>query len=369
MDRRTTETMKKRRLGRTALMAGEIGIGCWPIGGPFVNLGLAGGWDGVKDEDAEEGLITAVNMGANLFDTADVYGFGKSERLLGWMLGKIKRETIARREDIIIVSKVGYFRGCAPHGFDPLHMRHQLDMSLRNLGTDYLDIYFFHHLDFGQGDEYLGGAIEQMRRFKESGLVRFIGFRGPHKFSLYRKLRQESFDGGYERFLRLVELIDPDVISVRYNMISPTYDRPESDIFKWAEDRDIGILIYKPLGQGLLLDKYDLKNPPEFGPEDQRSRKAWFKEKGLTILKSRLAKIRKRFGCQTTGDLVQLAVKYCLSRSRSACVLVGFRNAGQLREALCTRGYLGQRDCDDIREIFHGISAEIGEFIDSGGEE
>jgi len=67
-------------------------------------------------------------------------------------------------------------------------------------------------------------------------------------------------------------------------MITPTYDRAETDLFKWAEDRDLEILIYKPLAQGLLLDKYDPKNPPKFSQGDHRSRKAWFSEKGLHVL-------------------------------------------------------------------------------------
>lgn len=359
--------MKKRRLGRTNMMVGEIGIGCWAIGGSAINLGMAAGWDGIKDDEAKKGLLAAIDMGANLFDTADVYGLGHSERLIGWMLEKAKRERTIKREDLVITTKVGYFRGCAPHGFDCLHMRHQLEMSLKNLKTDFIDIYFIHHLDFGPDDKYLMGAIDNMNMFREKGLIRFIGLRGPHKFSLHRKLKQESLNGRYERFIELIEMINPDVISVRYNMISPTYDKPENDIFKWAENRDTGILIYKSLGQGLLLDKYDPDNPPIFSMGDHRNRKTWFKEKGLRILRSRLSEIRGKFYCKTTKNLVQLAIKYCLSRSKTACVLVGFRNPGQLRESLSTEGHLSKGECDFIRKQFEGVGNEIGKFVDFEG--
>ncbi len=360
--------MKRRRLGKTGLMVGEIGAGCWTIGGPFANLGFGGGWDGVVDEDSKEGLITAINMGANLFDTADVYGFGHSERLIGWMLEKIRKELNISREDVVICSKVGYFRGTARHGFDPLHMRHQLEMSLQNLKTGYLDVYFFHHLDFGPNDEYLDGSVEEMRKFRKEGLVHFIGLRGPHKFSPNRLRGTDSREGTYERFTELADIIDPDVMSVRYNMISPTYDSAGSDIFEWAKQRDIGILIYKPLGQGLLLDKYDPKNPPRFTPEDNRKRKAWFREEGLTILRSRLAQLKEMFHCKTTAELAQLAIKYCLSRSESACVLVGFRNPNQVRETFSTNGYLTPEEMDCIRSVFKGINEEIGKFIDPGDD-
>ena len=309
-------------------------------------------------------MITSIEMGANVFDTADVYGLGESERLLGTVLEKAIKDGITKRDSNVIVSKVGYFKGCAAHGFDPLHMRHQLEMSLQNLRVDYLDIYFFHHLDFGDEDKYLEGALKQMREFRARGLINFIGLRGPHKFSLYRN-KGDNFDGKKERFLKLVEIIDPDVISLRYNMITPTYDKPESDLFRWADENDIGVLIYKPLGQGLLLDKYDFENPPQFSLGDHRRRKNWYARKGLEILSNRLSRIKNKFGCKTTADLVHLAIKYCLSRSTSACVLVGFRTSNQIFESLSTEGYLSKEECDYIRYNFEGIKAEIGDFIDT----
>ena len=352
--------MKKRMLGKTGLKVTEIGVGCWAIGGPFINLGISGGWGNVSTKDAKQGLLEAVKMGANIFDTADVYGLGESERLLGWLIEKCQNEG-KKREDFVIVSKTGYFKGCASHGFDPLHMKHQLEMSLQNLKTKYIDIYFFHHLDFGKNNKYLKGALERMKEFRRNGLVNFIGLRGPHKFSFYRG-KNANFKGDYDSFVKLAEIIEPDVISVRYNMITPTYDKPESDIFKWAKEMGIGVLIYKPLGQGLLLDKYDPHRPPKFQIGDHRIRKAWFGEKGLTILKNRIAIIKERFGITTTKELVQLCIKYCLSRDDSACVLVGFKNKKQIAESLSTHGYLKKTDLEFIKNVFRGVSEEIGEF-------
>jgi len=359
--------MQRRRLGRTNLVVGEIGVGCWAIGGLTVNLGTSCGWGGVTDNDSIDGLLTAIKMKANLFDTADVYGLGKSERLLGSALRKAQENGLIKRENVIISSKVGYFRGCAPHGFDPLNMRHQLEMSLQNLDTEYIDIYFFHHLDFGSDDKYLRGAISQMQNFRDQGHIRYFGLRGPHKFSLDRQSKEIGSNSSYERFGKLAELINPDVISLRYNMISPTYDNPETDLFKWAEERDVGILIYKPLGQGLLLNKYDPRKPPKFGIGDNRLGKAWFRQRGLRILKDRLSKIGQKFECEDTRDFVKLAIKYCLSRSRTACVLVGFRNADQISQSMSTDGNLTQEECKHIKEVFEGINDEIGPFIDSHG--
>jgi hypothetical protein len=82
-----------------------------------------------------------------LFDTADVYGHGRSERLVGRLVGRLVAQV--PRAELVLVSKVGYFTGTAAHGFAPGHMRRQLEQTLENLRTDRLDVYFLHHSQFG----------------------------------------------------------------------------------------------------------------------------------------------------------------------------------------------------------------------------
>jgi methylglyoxal reductase len=77
-------------------------------------------------------------------------------------------------------------RGTAAHGYDLGHMRHQLEQTLTNMRTDYLDIYFFHHAEFGENDRWLDGAVQAMHQFRDEGLVRAVGMRGPHRFALDR---------------------------------------------------------------------------------------------------------------------------------------------------------------------------------------
>ncbi len=355
--------MDKVRLGRTNLHVGEIGIGCWAIGGPFNNMELAGGWDITDNTEEQQALIEALKLGANLFDSADVYGFGKSERELGLMLKHVEKESLAQREDIIIATKVGYFKGCAEHPYTPLHIRHQLEMSLNNLSTEYIDIYWFHHLDFGENHNLLEPALIQMRRFKDEGRVKYIGLRGPHKYSPLRAKGSKTTSESLKDFFYIADIVDPDIISLRYNVLSHKFDKSEADLFDWATKRDIGIITYKALAQGLLLDKYDPNNPPVFSSNDHRSRKAWFGSKGLSVLKSRLAIVKKEFNCNSTAELVQLFIKYNLSRSTNVCAVVGFRNLCQIRESLSTKGRLDRDQCQMLREIFEGISEEIGDFI------
>lgn len=111
--------MQKCVLGKSGLAVSEIGIGCWAIGGPDWNLNMAMGWGGTDDEQSLAGLHKGYELGANHYDIADVYGHGHSERLIGKLLKDVPRDRI------VVGTKVGYFHGCAPHAYHPLHMRHQ----------------------------------------------------------------------------------------------------------------------------------------------------------------------------------------------------------------------------------------------------
>ncbi len=347
--------MKKIILGKTGLKVSRLGAGGWGIGGPFSNLGLAGGWDNVKEKEVKEALYLVFKLGINIFDTADVYGLGKSERLIGWLVRKLKREGI-KRDELVIISKVGYFFGTAPHGYYPLHMKHQLEMSLDNLKTSYIDIYFFHHHDFGPKDKYLYKAVRLMKEFKRKGLIHFIGLRGPHQFLPSRKSKKASLEELFDRFFYLAEIIDPDIISVKYNMLDTEIDDYRIDIFRWAKERGIGIVIYEPLAHGLLTNKYNPTNPPKFSDQDHRSRKFWFTKEGIQIISSTLRILGRKFNCKTTEDYVHLALRFCLSRCDSAVIFVGFKNKQQVKENFSvSEKPLTEKEIQTIRKIFSTV--------------
>jgi aryl-alcohol dehydrogenase-like predicted oxidoreductase len=349
--------MQMRILGKSGLRVSEIGIGGWAIGGIDWNLNMEMGWDNTDDNLSLAGLQRAFELGANHFDTADVYGHGHSECIIGRFLQEVPRHAL------VVSTKVGYFKGCAPNAYHPIHMRHQLEMSLNNLKTDYIDIYYFHNFHFGENQEYLDGAIESMRRFQQEGKIRFIGLRGPHNYAPLRHTTSVHSEKKYEPFLETASRVQPAVIQVRYNMLSPTFDKQETDIFSWAEAHQVGIVINKPLGQGLLLDKYDPNDPPKFKPGDHRRQKRWFSPEGLRILHRRLMPLKERFG-STTEDLVRVAIQYCLARSSNACVLTGFKNPKQVEMNLSATGhYLTEEDVCFIRSAMMGINEELGNFF------
>ena len=317
-----------RQLGATGITVPAIGIGCWAIGGPDDNLGMPMGWStGADEQRSLAGLEAAWRHGARLYDTADVYGHGRSERLLGQLVDQVPRL------DIVLASKVGYFAGTAEHGYEPGHMRRQLEQTLDNLRTDHLDIYSFHQPHFGVDDRWLDGAIDAMRSFRDEGLITAVGLRGPHRFALDRlSAPPEQRDDKVARFRVLFDRIKPDILTVRDNLLTPSH-RSEG-IFRFADDHRVGVLVSKPLGQGLLTGTH-LAGSHTFGPGDHRLRKRWFQPDSLAIINAALDKVREIVGPHS-DDLIRVALWSCLDRSVNAVVLVGFTGPDQVAANLAS---------------------------------
>ena len=338
--------MPRRALPGLNVEVSALGAGCWTIGGPATNGGVPIGWDSVDTDAAYAGLTRAYELGVSLFDTADVYGLGRSERLLGRLLATLDRSTV------VVSSKVGYFAGTARHGYVPAQMRHQFATTLDNLGTDYLDVYYLHSADFGPDDRYLPGAVEFMAELKADGLIRAVGMRAPHEFAQEWAAGQGTRAESAARFLRLFTAIRPDVVTARYNLLSPLYSGGETDIFAFARRHDIGAIVKQALGQGLLL-KPDLWALPTFSRSDHRSSDPEFADAALSALRRRLAPIRDRFG-DSPAELARVALRYVLQTAPDAPVLVGFRNADQIHTTLTSLGDpLTLDELADIRALLH----------------
>ena len=324
----------RRRLGRTGLTVSEVSLGTWTLGGESYNEGRPNGWGGLEEHEAEQALLRAVELGCNHFDTADVYGTGRSERLLGRVLAPY-------RKDLVLATKVGWFRGTAENAYHPLHIRHQLEQSLLNLRTDYVDIYYFHHGDFGVGDIWLADAIEVMYRLKEEGKLRYVG--------------QSAYS--QEDFEKLIPLVNPDVLQSSTHMLNLKMIGPQSRIPALIRERDLGLVGFSPMAQGLLLDKYDPEAPPEFPEGDQRRTSRWFKPGFLKDMQPRLAALKVRFG-GATADLVRASLQYVLAWPEVNCVIPGFRNTTQVEMNLSAAGRpISEEDREWIRELFKDIAA------------
>ena len=126
--------MKYRELGRSGLKVSELGFGTWGIGG---NQNGAIGYGPTDDDESIAALETAFDQGINFFDTSDLYGFGKSESLLGKAFSH-------RRDRVIIASKFGFKNFDGNQDFSPGYMRKALESSLQRLNSSYIDLYQLH---------------------------------------------------------------------------------------------------------------------------------------------------------------------------------------------------------------------------------
>ena len=321
-----------RVLGKSGLKVTEIGLGCWAIGGPsYSDDGYPNGWAGNDDKESLKGLYRAYELGINHWDTADVYGRGHSERLIG----RVFREGV-KREDIVLASKVGWFKGTADSAFEALHIRHQLEQSLLNLGTDYLDIYYLHNAYFGEDDKYLEPAAAMMHRLKEEGKIRVIG--------------QSAYS--YGQFQRVAPVTQPAVLQLPYNALESPFDKPENDIFKWADENDLGVVMFGTYAKGLLLGKYDPRHPPKFDRGDIRMNNDQFQQEFLRQLEPALENLRKHFG-RDQQVLARVANQFALSRSKNAVAIPGFKNTRQVEANAATMGHLlKESEIEQVRQIF-----------------
>ncbi|MBI4041679.1 MAG: aldo/keto reductase [Deltaproteobacteria bacterium] len=300
--------MQYRNIQGTDLKVSEISLGCWTLGGPNWNFrGISCGWPAVEEKEAIQAIRWAIEKGVNHFDTADVYGDGHAERLLAKGLG-------SKRNDVIIATKIGYYKGTAEHPYEGLHVRHQCEQSLKNLKRDYIDIYYFHNCQFGVQNQYLPEALEMMHRLRDEGKVRVIGLS----------------DWSEEALCKMIPHIDPQVIQCWGSALDDHYIREGSALHTMMTARKISYVAFSPLAQGLLLDKYHPSNPPKFESGDNRLNSKRFSKDYLEKLEPRMKKIKERFGSSPEA-LSRMALQYLLYNPLVACVIPGFRNERQVK--------------------------------------
>lgn len=323
MEMNQPANMNYRKLGQTDVAVSEISLGCWTMGGLNWVDGQANGWANVNEDEIATAVKRAVDAGVNHFDNADVYGNGRAER----MLARVLKRLGLKSEKFIIATKVGHFRGTAEHAYDPLHIRHQCEQSLKNLQRDYVDIYYLHHGDFGPNGEWLAGAAATLDALVKEGKVRLKG--------------QSAYSDA--DFQRAVPVIKPHVLQSWANALRPNFIKPESVVGKLLTEHRMSFVAFSPLQQGILLDKFDPGNPPQFEPGDIRRTDKRFQSEFLRPLKPKLARMKERFGATTEG-LAAAALRYVLNHPNVACVIPGFRNE---RQVACNLGATGRELSDD----------------------
>lgn len=321
--------MKYRNLGQSDIKVSEISLGCWTMGGLNWVNGVPNGWANVDENEIKEAINYAIDNGVNHFDNADVYGNGRAERMLSRILGN-------RTNDFVIATKVGWFPGTAEHAYEPAHIRHQCEQSLINLKRDYIDLYYFHHGNFGDNDAYLDEAVETMNRLKEEGKILLIG--------------QSAYS--HEDFLRLVPKVKPDVLQSFSSALDDKFVRDGSPTRKILEENKISFVAFGPLSQGLLLGKYNKNNPPKFEEGDHRRGQERFSAENLAKLEPKLEKIKNKLGA-STEELARAALQYLLHYGVVGAVIPGFRNLKQVKTNLAAADKpISDEEFEFIKKVF-----------------
>jgi aryl-alcohol dehydrogenase-like predicted oxidoreductase len=318
--------MRTNRLGRTNVHVPVISLGTWGHGGARTNEGQSVGWSGHDDRAAKAALVLAWRKGIAHWDTADAYGDGQAEELIGQVFDEVPRK------DIFLASKFGWIKGPSGHWYDPKFMRAQCERSLRNMRTDVIDLYYFHHCMFGDDDQYFDGALEMMHTLRDEGKVRFIGLS----------------DWDASAIMKFIDRVNPDVVQPYRNLVDDQYE--SSGLKQYVDTHDLGVAFFSPLKHGLLLGKYT--EPQTFTEGDFRSGVADFRDTEAIARYRRAAEeVRRRFA-DREEPVLHAVTGALLTGNPTATVLLGQRSAKQTEAAAKVGEALSESDAAWVRSLY-----------------
>lgn len=313
--------MEKTRLGKSDLQVSRIAFGAWELGGDW----------GATDEAAASTTIRhAADVGINFFDTAQGYGFGASEALIGKALA-------ARPRDEIVIATKGGLRPTPGGGVErdasPDWVRRGVDESLKALNTDYIDLYQIHWPDAKVPFAQTAAALAELVK---AGKIRHVGvsnFNAAQMEEFSRTLPVETLQPPYHLFRREIE----------------------GAILPYARSHDVGVLVYGPLAHGLLTGA--LKPDTKFAPGDWRAKSDVFK--GEEYRRNlRIVEALNRFAENELDTSVsRLAVAWALANPAVHVAIVGTRDPKHVDDAVAAASL--KLDADAIRRIDEIVAAEV----------
>lgn len=300
-----------RELGNSGIKASSIGLGAWAIGG--------GEWWGNSDEEKSiQTIQKAIESGINLIDTAPCYGFGTSETVVG----KAIKE---QRESVVLSTKCGLWwndeRGSdffeqAGHQvkrcLDPETIKQEIEISLKRLDTDYIDVYFTHWQSMNPYFTPIEKTMKCLMDLKRQGLIRAIGASNVTKENV-------------EEYLKYGDL---DVIQEKYSML----DRGlETSLVGTCLNDNLSIMAYSPLEQGLLTGKIGMDY--QVDPKEARAGIPWYipenRIKVIHMIDS-WRDLTTKYNC----TIAQLVVSWTMWQSGMSHILCGARKPEQILDTV-----------------------------------
>jgi aryl-alcohol dehydrogenase-like predicted oxidoreductase len=306
--------MQYRKFGNTDLLVSEIGFGAWAIGGGAMIGSTAIGWGDTDDNVSIKAIHTALDAGINFFDTADIYGLGHSEELLG--------ETIGNKKEVIIATKVGNVSRNDQFTVDysKEYILSACDASLKKLRRNVLDYYQLHSAKMTHLQQ--GECINAMQQLQQQGKIRYWG------------ISLNTFDP-----LPEAEFFIDSKIGNGFQLVLNLLNQKTLPLLKQSSENGYGVIVRMALQFGLLTGKFD--KGIIFSVNDHRKNR--LTKDVIDASNNALNPVWalcKKYNCSKT----QLALSYILSYPEVSTIIAGIRTAEQVQ--LNTTG-LFQLDSND----------------------
>lgn len=281
--------MEPRRFGQTDLSVSPIGLGCW---------GISGDWGPVDRAQALRTLQHAFELGVTFFDTADRYGRGQSEKLVGEALA-------SHRHEVVIATKGGMKPNEDGHVLDfrPEYIESALEQSLKRLGTDYVDLYQLHNPETGHLRDELFVRLERLR---DQGKIRYFG--------VSLNSRMEG--------LEALDSRSPASLQTIYNLLD---QRAAQEVLPWAIAHGAGAIARVPLSSGRLTGKFKRAQVFPAGDHRRRQPPEWVDE-GIAGVE------RVKFLAHSGRTLAQAALQFVLAHPAVAVTIPGAKSPQQVEE-------------------------------------
>jgi aryl-alcohol dehydrogenase-like predicted oxidoreductase len=317
----------RTRLGATDLEVFPIAFGAWQLGGE---------WGEFDQDEGVAAIHHARELGVNLFDTAQGYGFGASERLLGSAL----RDDLDNSRDEVVIATKGGLR-MTDDGLvrdsSPDWLRRGVDESLQALGIDHVDLYQVHWPDLKVPFAETAGALQGLA---DEGKIRHVGvsnFDASQMAEFGRTRPVETLQPPYDLFRRDIE----------------------AEILPYCREHDVGVLVYGPLAHGLLTGAMDENTT--FAPDDWRSGAPFFKGQGFRR-NVQVVRGLERFASEQLGVSVsRLAIAWTLANPAVHAAIVGARSPKHIEDSIAAAELdLSEADLERIDEIMAGSLAMSG---------
>jgi aryl-alcohol dehydrogenase-like predicted oxidoreductase len=308
--------MEYRQLGKSGLKVPELcfGAGTFGAANEFFKA-----WSETTQEEADRIVDICMDAGMNLFDTADIYSDGESEKALGKALAKHKRR------DVMISTKATFRFGKGPNdvGSSRYHLIQSVERSLKRLGTNYIDIYHLHAFDATSPVEETLRALDDLVR---EGKIRYIACSNFSGWHLMKSL-SVSERYGWSRYVGH---------QVYYSLVGRDY---EWELMPLAVDQGVGALVWSPLGWGRLTGKIRRETGI---PKDSRLNSKIVNDAGPQVPEEYLYTVIDAIDeiAKETGKTVpQIALNWLLRRPTVSTLIVGARNEEQLKQNLGAIGW------------------------------